>query len=64
MKESEKERWLKLTYKYMTEESDDEEDSNCIILHKIEWRSDSEFNILYLYDIVLFIVYIYTTSSS
>ena len=43
MKENEKERWLKLTYRYMTEESDDEENSNSIILHKIEWRSDSEF---------------------
>ena len=27
----------------MTEESDDEEDSNSIILHKIEWQSDGEF---------------------
>ena len=43
MKENEKERWLKLTYRYMTEKSDDDEDSNSIILHKIEWRSDGEF---------------------
>ena len=42
MKESEMERWMLLTYKYMTEESDDDDNPNSIILHKIEWRSNSK----------------------
>ena len=60
MKENEKERWLKLTYRYMTEESDDEEDSNSIILHKIEWRSDGEFK----YPLRIYVVYINCTTPS
>ena len=42
MKESELERWNKLSFQYMTEESDDDNDTNVIISHKLEWRSESE----------------------
>ena len=63
VKENEKERWLKLTYRYMTEESDDE-DSNSIILHKIEWRCDGEFKCPFKDMRCLLQLCIYTTPST
>ena len=42
MKEAELERWGKLSYHYMTEESDDPEEPNHIVMHKLEWRSESK----------------------
>jgi len=36
--------WKYLSYMYMTEESDDPDDCNIIVEHKLPWRSDSEFN--------------------
>ena len=32
-----------LSYLYMTEESDDPDDVNVIVYHKLPWRSESEF---------------------
>ena len=34
--------WKQLTLEYMTEESDDPEDDNVIIEHKLQWRSESK----------------------
>ena len=31
---------------YMTEESDDDEETNVIVLHKLEWRSDSKSDVI------------------
>lgn len=42
MKENELERWKQLSYLYMTEESDDPDDSNIIVYHKLTWRSESK----------------------
>lgn len=36
--------WTKLSYYYMTEESDEENDLSCIVEHKLPWRSNSGFN--------------------
>ena len=42
VKEAEIERWQMLSYQYMTEESDAADEPNVIILHKLEWRSQSK----------------------
>ena len=42
VKESEKEKWSMLSFQYMTEESDDDEEPNAIVLHKLSWRSESK----------------------
>lgn len=42
VKEAELERWNKISYHYMTEESDDAEEPNIIIVHKLEWRSEGK----------------------
>lgn len=34
--------WKNLSFKYMTEESDDAEDENAVIEHKLTWRSQSK----------------------
>lgn len=34
--------WKNLSFKYMTEESDDAEDENAVIEHKLMWRSQSK----------------------
>ena len=43
VKDGELERWNKLSYHYMTEESDDPDEPNNIVFHKLEWRSESKF---------------------
>lgn len=40
--EAEREKWLSLSYCYMTEESDDPSDPDVIIVHKLPWRSQSK----------------------
>ncbi len=35
--------WGHLSYMYMTEESDDADDCNAIVEHKLPWRSNSEY---------------------
>ncbi len=42
VKEGEMERWKCLSYLYMMEESDDPSDPNAIVLHKLQWRSESK----------------------
>ena len=42
VKPSEMIHWKLLTLEYMTEESDDPDDDNVIIEHKLQWRSDSK----------------------
>ena len=39
-----KKYWEHLSYLYMTEESDDPDDSTGIIEHKLTWRSDSKMH--------------------
>ena len=39
VRESEKQYWKGLSVDFMTDESDDEDDGNCIIEHKLPWRS-------------------------
>ena len=46
VKDNEKKRWKQLSYLYMTEESDDPDDSSVIVHHKLPWRSESKL-ILY-----------------
>ena len=36
---AEKKYWKHITYEYMTDESDDDENEGVIILHKHKWRS-------------------------
>ena len=36
------ERMLSHSHFYMTEESDDADDRNTIVLHKLQWRSESK----------------------
>ena len=36
------EKWNCLSLAYMTEESDDEDNPNGIVEHKLEWRSKSK----------------------
>ena len=43
--EGELKHWKQLNVNYMTEESDDPEDSNCIIIHPLPWRSESQWNL-------------------
>lgn len=44
MTKNEMERyWKHLSLEYVTEESDDQENPNGIIEHKLSWRSDSKF---------------------
>ena len=40
--------WNDLSLEFMTEESDDEDDRNCIIEHKLPWRSTGMYNIVYV----------------
>ena len=42
VKDNELERWKQLSYLYMTEESDDADDSSVIVCHKLPWRSESK----------------------
>lgn len=44
VKESEMDHWKMLSYQYMTEESDANDEPNAIILHKLEWRSESKLS--------------------
>ena len=37
--------WKQLSPQYMTEESDDPDDSNTIVEHKLSWRSKSELSL-------------------
>lgn len=39
--------WRELSFSYMTEESDDPDDQNLIVQHKLPWRSESEYFVLY-----------------
>ena len=39
VKKEEMKYWEQLSLSFMTEESDDENDPNCIIEHKLTWRS-------------------------
>ena len=41
VKPSEMVHWKQLTLEYMTEESDDPDDSSLIVEHKLQWRSQS-----------------------
>lgn len=41
--EKEMKLWKAMSYSYMTEESDDPENSNNLVIHKLPWRSDSEY---------------------
>ena len=41
VKHAEMIHWKQLTLEYLTEESDDPEDDNVIIEHKLQWRSES-----------------------
>ena len=34
--------WQDLSLDFMSEESDDPNDSNCLIVHKLPWLSESE----------------------
>ncbi len=45
VEEGEMERWKCLSYLYMTEESDDPSDPNAIVLHKLQWRSESKLSV-------------------
>ena len=40
--------WKFLSIAYVTEESDDPDNPNGIVEHKLAWRSESEFHITYL----------------
>ena len=42
VRETEAQYWEALTLDYMTEESDDETDPNCIVEHKLPWRSNGK----------------------
>ena len=42
VRETEAQYWEVLTLDYMTEESDDESDPNCIVEHKLPWRSNGK----------------------
>ena len=39
--ESEKKYWKELSVEFMSDESDDEQDSNTFIIHQLSWRSES-----------------------
>ena len=43
VKPSEMVYWKQLTLEYMTEESDDPDDSSLIVEHKLQWRSQSKY---------------------
>ena len=42
VKPAEMVHWKQLSLEYMTEESDDPEDDNVIIEHRLQWRSESK----------------------
>lgn len=42
VKNKEKDRWSKVDFRYMTEESDASDDSNTVYQHKLVWRSEGE----------------------
>ena len=37
--------WNDLSIDFMSEESDDPDDSNCLIIHKLPWVSESKFKV-------------------
>lgn len=39
--ESEKKYWKELSVEFMSDESDDDNDSNIFIVHQLSWRSES-----------------------
>lgn len=39
--ESEKKYWKELSVEFMSDESDDENDSNTFVIHQLSWRSES-----------------------
>ena len=41
--DSEKKYWEKLSVDFMTEESDDNDDTNALIVHQLQWRSKRRF---------------------
>ena len=41
--ESEKKYWKELSVEFMSDESDDENDSNTFVIHQLSWRSESQF---------------------
>ena len=47
VRESELQYWNDVSVDFMTDESDDEEDANCIVEHKHTWRSASMIMQLY-----------------
>ncbi len=48
--------WKLLSLAYVTEESDDPDNPNGIIEHKLDWRSESKFFLLAIRHITLLIV--------
>lgn len=43
VQEAEAKHWKQLGIEYMTEESDDPNDANSIVIHSLPWRSESEY---------------------
>lgn len=44
--EKEMKLWRAMSYSYMTEESDDPENPNNLVIHKLPWRSDSKYRFI------------------
>ena len=42
--ESETKYWCQLTVDFMTEESDNDDDGNLLVVHQLQWRSKSMCN--------------------
>ena len=50
--------WKFLSLVYMTEESDDPDNPNGIVEHKLEWRSDSKYGSVYIVNTSLIVIFL------
>lgn len=46
--------WNDLSIDFMSEESDDPDDSNCLIIHKLPWVSESEYKPIIVHDVHIY----------